>query len=45
MNIPPCPFKRRGDFLTLAASGRKSMIWQEEDWIDEDAMSHWDKGE
>ena len=33
-----CPFYRAGP--TRKVPGRKGMIWEEEDWIDQDAVSH-----
>jgi len=33
-----CPLYKAGP--TRKVPGRKGMIWEEEDWIDEDAVSH-----
>ena len=38
-----CSFYHSGKIRTVP--GRKGMVWQEEDWIDEDAMSHRDESE
>jgi hypothetical protein len=38
-----CSFYHSGKVRTVP--GRKGMVWQEEDWIDEDATSHRDEGE
>ena len=38
-----CSFYHSGKMRTVP--GRKGMVWQEEDWIDEDATSHRDEGE
>jgi hypothetical protein len=38
-----CSFDHSGKVRTVP--GRKGMVWQEEDWIDEDATSHRDEGE
>lgn len=38
-----CRFYHPGKIRTVP--GRKGMVWQEEDWIDEDETSHWDEGE
>ncbi len=38
-----CSFYHPGKMRTVP--GRKGMVWQEEDWIDEDATSHRDEGE
>jgi len=33
-----CPFYKAGP--TRKVPGRKGMVWEEEDWVDEDAVSH-----
>lgn len=33
-----CPFYQSGPVRTVP--GRKGMVWQEEDWVDEDATAH-----
>jgi len=33
-----CPFYKAGP--TRKVPGRKGMSWEEEDWVDEDAVSH-----
>lgn len=33
-----CPFYKAGE--TRKAPGRRGMVWEEEDWVDEDATSH-----
>jgi len=38
-----CSFYHSGKIRTVP--GRKGMVWQEEDWVDEDAMSHRDEDE
>jgi len=38
-----CSVYHSGKIRTVP--GRKGMVWQEEDWIDEDATSHRDEGE
>jgi hypothetical protein len=38
-----CSFYHSGKIRTVP--GRKGMVWQEEDWIDEDATSHRDESE